>query len=132
MDKFPIQDSRLLDAVTVTLENTCLFGELLLHNPDISYRVLESRQIGSSWKDLINWGIKYTRLFKDRIVDAKSMVLLWLVDQEINPEKRTNDFTNPYRNTIEQQQQDSTEKKKTKKKVKKLPKGPRLVVRDEF
>lgn len=130
VDKFPTQDSRLLDAVTVTLENTCLFGELLLHNPDISYRVLESRQNVPPWKDLINWGIKYTRLFKDRIVDAKSMVLLFLAEQEINPEKRTDDFINPYRSTIEPK--DSTPKKKIKKKIKKLAKGPRMVVRDEF
>lgn len=109
------------------MENTCLFGEIILHNPDISYRVLDSQLLGPNWKDLINWCIKYTRHFNDRIIDAKSQELLWLVDQEINPDKRTENFINPYRNAG--QRKDTTKKKK---KTKKIEKGPRMVTRDEF
>ncbi|XP_055326936.1 coiled-coil domain-containing protein 134-like [Sitodiplosis mosellana] len=127
VDKFPPQDVRLFDAITVTMENTCLFGEVILHNPDISYRVLDSQLLGPDWKDLINWCIKYTRKFNDRIIDVKSQELLWLVEQEINPEKRSENFTNPYRNAG--QQKDTTKKKK---KAKKIEKGPRMVTRDEF
>lgn len=127
VDKFPTQDARLLDAITVTLENTCLFGELILHNPDISYRALESRRKDSPWKELINWCIKFTRQFNDRIIDAKSQELLWLTEQEINPEKRTENFMNPYRSTAEDK--DGIKKKK---KFKKLSKGPQMVTRDEF
>lgn len=127
VDKFPTQDARLLDAITVTLENTCLFGELILHNPDISYRALELRRKETSWKELINWCIKFTRQFNDRIIDAKSQELLWLTEQEINPEKRTENFINPYRSTAEEK--NSLKKKKT---FKKLSKGPQMVTRDEF
>lgn len=127
-DTFPPQDVRLFDAITVTLENTCLFGEIILHNPDISYRALESRQFGPDWRDLINWCIKYTRQYNDRIIDAKSQELLWLLEQEINPDKRTDNFINPYRSSSEPHQK--PKKKKTKKK--KLEKGPRMVTRDEL
>lgn len=109
------------------MENTCLFGEIILHNPDISYRVLDSQLLGPDWKNLINWCIKYTRQFNDRIIDTKSQELLWLVEQEINPDKRNENFINPYRNSGEQK--DTTKKKK---KAKKIEKGPRMVTRDEF
>lgn len=128
VDKFPPQDIRVFDAVTVTLENTCLFGELLLHNPDISYRVFESQDEGIAWKDLINWCIKYARSFNDRILDAKSQELLWLVEQEINPEKRTENFINPYRISATE----TSNNAKKKKKAKKIQRGPRMVTRDEF
>ncbi|XP_031629115.1 coiled-coil domain-containing protein 134-like [Contarinia nasturtii] len=127
VDKFPPKDVRLFDAITVTLENTCLFGEILIHNPDISYRMLESQQLGPDWKELINWCIKYARQFNDRIIDDKSQELLWLIDQEINPEKRTENYINPYRSSVHQK--DGTKKQK---KAKKLERGPRMVSRDEF
>lgn len=129
VSKFPTQDARLVDAITVTLENTCLFGEIILHNPDISYRVLESRPAEPDWRDLINWCIKFTRQFNDRILDGKSQELLRLFEQEINPEKRTENFTNPYR--AEGREKSDVTKKKTKK-AKKLPRGPQMVTRDEF
>lgn len=111
----------------MTLENTCLFGELVLHNPDISYRVLESQQLGPVWKDLINWCMKYTRQFNGRIIDVKSQELLWLVEQEINPDKRTDNFINPYRSIT--QEKDILKKKK---KTKKVGRGPRMVTHNEF
>lgn len=129
VDKFPNQNTRLLDALTVTLENTCLFGEIILHVPDITYRALETRQNKNSipfWKDLVNWCIKFTRHFNDRIIDAKSQQLLWLMEQEINIEKRTAEYTNPYRGSSEKQSH------KKEKKTKNIKKGPKLVARDEF
>lgn len=131
VSKFPTQDTRLIDAITVTLENTCLFGEIILHNPDISDRILESRQNAPDWRDLINWCIKFTRQFNDRILDAKAQELLYLAEQEINPDKRTENFINPYRRSkADAENTDATKKKK--KKAKKLPKGPQMVTRDEF
>lgn len=127
VEKFPTNNNQLFDAITVTLENTCLFGEIVLHNPDISYRVLDSWENGSTWKDLVNWCIKFARHFNDRIIDENSQKLLWLTEQEINPEMRTADFTNPYRSTTE-----ASDTKTKKKKPKKSEKGPRMVTRDEF
>lgn len=127
--KFPTQNAHLIDAITVTLENTCLFGEIILHNPDISYPMLESRQSGPDWRTLINWCIKFTRQFDDRILDTKSQELLWLTEQEINPAKRTENFTIPYRGKADETADAATKKKK---KAKKSPKGPQMVTRDEF
>lgn len=127
VDEFPFKNAHLFEALTVTLENTCLFSELILHHPDISYRVLESRQDDSNWRDLINWCIKYTRQFNDRIIDSGTQKLLWLSEQEINPEKRTENYINPYRNTV-QTKNNSMKKKQTKK----LAKGPRMVSFDEL
>lgn len=130
VDKFPSNDVRLIDALTITLENVCLFGEIILHVPDISYRALESRQNTDStlpnWKDVVNWCIKYTRYFNDRIIDTKSQQLLWLMEQEINPEKRTANYTNPYRIAVEKQSH------KKDKKTKNIKKGPRLVDHSEL
>lgn len=131
-DKFPSHNARLVDAIFVKLENVCLFGEIILHAPDISYRILESRQNKNTdpevphWKDLLNWGIKYARYFNERIIDTKSQQLLWLVEQEINPERRTANFVNPYRIATEKQAH------KKEKKPKTVKKGPKIVGRDEF
>lgn len=125
-DEFPTEDTQLVNAITLTLENACLFGEIVIHNPDISYRILESpkNKHKSYWKDLINWSIEFTRYFNDRIIDAKSQELLSLVEQEINPELRTDNFINPYRNV-----NSKPEKVKAKKVLKK---GPQMTQRDEF
>lgn len=130
VDKFPLNDVRLIDALTITFENTCLFGEIILHLPDISYRALESRQNADStlphWKDVVNWCIKYTRYFNDRIIDTESQQLLWLIEQEINPEKRTFDFENPYRIVTEKQSH------KKDKKTRSRTKGPQLIDHNEL
>lgn len=131
------KDQRLINAVTVTLENICLFGELILHLPDISYRVLHSKyepnDIDSKkthWRDLINWALAYSKNFYDRIVDKKSQQLLWLFEQEINPSKRTAEFMNPYRHQSDREHLKAEQKKKPPKKLKK---GPRLAGgRDEL
>lgn len=134
-DKFPAKDKRLISAITVTLENTCLFGEIILHVPDISYRILETRQKFpndqsiSQWRDLINWCLKYSKYFFDRIVDAKGQQLLTLLDQEINPEKRSVDFVNPYRDSSHA---GHAKNEHHKKPPKKLRKGPQLSRRDEL
>lgn len=127
-DKFP-KDNRLIDALTVVLENACLFSDMVLYFPDISYRVLHSRHESSSsdpsrvhWRDLINWCLDYSKSFYNRIVDAKSQHLLSLADQEINPEKRTTDFINPYRDLEDHDRMKNTHKKKPPKKLKKGPK----------
>lgn len=136
IDAFPPKDQRLFDAITITLENTCTFGDIILHIPDISYRVLDAPQSKENevipsidWRDLINWGIKYTRFFNERIIDSKTQELLFLVDQEINPDHRTPNFVNPYREKNDESKETESKKKKPNKK---LSKEPRMVSRDEF
>lgn len=101
---------------------------MILYFPDISYRVLHSRHepkpsISSKvhWRDLINWCLSYAENFYDRIIDSKSRQLLLLANQEINPEKRTPEFVNPYRDLEDRERIKNEHKKKPPKKLKKGP-----------
>lgn len=129
VDEFPAHNAKLVGAIAVVLENTCLLGEILLHMPDMSYRVLNALEskLEINWKDLMNWCLEQTTHFNDRILDKNSQALISLVNQEINPERRTADFINPYR--IGNDMPKSPKKKKTTKTVKR---GPQMVSRDEF
>lgn len=135
VDKFPVKDKPLIDAISVTLDNICLFGEIILHFPDISYRALESSYSASDdessvqWRDLINWCLKYSKYFYERIIDVKGQQLLSLLDQEINPERRTDDYINPYRNADSVTQSKNEHKKKPPKKLKR---GPQLSTHNEL
>lgn len=136
VDKFPVADKRLADSIVVNLQNVCLFGEILLHTPDISYLVLDKLRIGDpaakkprvEWKPLIEWCLKYAKYFYNRIVDTKSQELLFLLDQDLHPDRRTPDYINPYRGSINR---DTLKQNKVKQK-KKLKKGPQLAGRDEL
>lgn len=129
-DKFPSEDSHLVDAISVTLENTCLFGEMILHLPDMSYMILQRLKSVQSpsdgeWRDLINWCHRYSRHFFDRIIDQNSQRLLTLLEQEINPSKRLPNFVNPYRASEAVASEGKTGKSSSKPR-KKLKKGPQM------
>lgn len=135
VDKFPTKDRQLIDAITVTLENTCLFGEIILHMPDMSYRILALREQTDNdsqsfnWRELINWCIKYARYFNDRIIDSKGQELLSLLEQEINPDKRSADYINPYRDRSNTELDKNLNKKKHSKRLKR---GPQLSRREDL
>lgn len=109
----------MIDALTLIVENTCLIGDMILHMPDMSEKILSKDK---GWKEILNWAVKFTSSVQD-VIDAKTAKMLSLVDQEINVERRTNDYINPYREKA-QPPTDGT-KKRTKEK-KKLKKGPQL------
>ncbi|XP_037032443.1 coiled-coil domain-containing protein 134-like [Bradysia coprophila] len=112
---FP-KTSNMIDALTLVVENTCLIGDLILHMPDLSDKILSK---DNDWKETLNWAVQFTVGVHD-VVDPKTRKMLSLVDQEINVERRTSDYINPYRE-IEQ----PSAKKRSKEK-KKLKKGPQL------
>ncbi|XP_052867822.1 coiled-coil domain-containing protein 134-like [Anopheles cruzii] len=109
----------LMNALAQFLENTCLFGEIVLHFPDMSYRMLKSV---TDWRELLTQALTYTETFK-QVLDDKSIELLNLLNQEINEDQRTADYVNPYRDQ-EQDPSDASKKKKGKTKPKK---GPSLI-----
>lgn len=110
--------STLIDAFTLVVENTCLIGDLILHMPDMSEKVLSKDK---QWKETLNWAIQFTSSVQD-VLDGTTEKMLSLVDQEINIEKRTEDYINPYRDKAETP---AATKKRSKEK-KKLKKGPQL------
>uniref|UniRef100_A0A182T5G6 Uncharacterized protein n=1 Tax=Anopheles maculatus TaxID=74869 RepID=A0A182T5G6_9DIPT len=108
----------LINALAQFLENTCLFGEMVLHFPDMSYRILKSV---SDWRTLMTDALDYTKTFV-QILDEKTIEMLSLLNQEINEDQRSPDYVNPYRETAQ-----STETQKDKPKKKSKPKkGPSL------
>lgn len=121
---FP-KTTTLMDAVTLIIENTCLMGDLVLHLPDMSEKILSKDK---EWRETVNWAIRFTSNLDD-IIDPKSLKMLSLFDQEINIEKRTNDYINPYR-----EQLTTTKPTKRIKEKKKLKRGPQLhsTSRNEF
>lgn len=104
-------------AVVTILENICIVGELVLHFPDSSYRILEEL---SGWRTKVEFAGTIVEQYKN-IFDQSTVEMLDLFDQEINPEKRSEDFVNPYANAEEVEP-----KKKQKKERKTIKKGPAL------
>lgn len=129
-DPFPTDNPTLVRAVAAVLENVCMFGEIIIHMPTISIRVLNQIKVdtGVDWKGLLNWSIEFSRHFHDRILDANDQKLLSLLEQEINPDRRTEDYTNPYRGPKKSQTLANNKRKITKTRKK----GPAMVIRDEF
>ncbi|ETN63046.1 hypothetical protein AND_005254 [Anopheles darlingi] len=116
--EFP-KDQELITALAQFLENTCLFGEIVLHFPDMSYRILKNV---TDWRELMTQALDYTKAF-NHILDDKSIELLGLLNQEINVDQRTDEYVNPYREV----ETVATEPPKKKKKDKAKPKkGPSL------
>lgn len=115
---FPKVESTI-DAMALTLENTCLFAELLLHLPELSYKILAKHK---EWRPLLNDSMHFVRQFYPTVVDANAQRLLSLFDQEINVEKRTEDYVNPYYNKLGAEAVTA----KPKKQRKRIAKGPRL------
>uniref|UniRef100_A0A182JYH3 Erk and jnk pathways n=1 Tax=Anopheles christyi TaxID=43041 RepID=A0A182JYH3_9DIPT len=108
----------LMNALSQFLENTCLFGEMVLHFPDMSYRIVKGV---SDWRTLMTEALNYTKTFV-KILDEKSIELLGLLNQEINEDQRTPEYVNPYREGLQ-----ASESVKSKKKSKsKSKKGPAL------
>lgn len=114
---FPANQS-LKETISLVLENTCLFGELILHFPNISYKIVKNSQ---QWHENLNWALNYTRNNFKQIIDQKTLQMLDLFNQEINEEQRTEDYVNPYYDNL-----GSNAATKTKKAKKKLKRGPQL------
>uniref|UniRef100_A0A1Q3F5V6 Putative erk and jnk pathways n=1 Tax=Culex tarsalis TaxID=7177 RepID=A0A1Q3F5V6_CULTA len=113
------KDPELVDSLARFLENTCFFGELVLHFPDMSYRILKGVD---GWRTLLIRALEYTRSFVN-ILDQKSLELLGLLEQEIDEGKRTDSYVNPYREGAKEASKDKATKKKKKANIKK---GPQL------
>lgn len=122
VSQFP-KDENVKDALSNILENTALFGEIILRFPDIANLVLKTN---NNWDILLQWSIAFSNQVK-YLLDKSTIKLLYLVSQELNHIERDPNYVNPYRkiqqtNTMEE----TKEEKKRKKKRKEIKKGPRL------
>lgn len=106
---------------------------MILHYPDISYRILKSG-VNRDWKPLVNWCINFTKKV-DQVVDELSMKMLDLFFQEVNEEERSPEYFNPYLEANQKTQGGADlqkEKGKQQKTKKKIRKGPQLSGRSEL
>lgn len=114
---FPTTENTI-DAVVLILENTCMFGDLHLHLPDMAYKILAG---SPDWRTHINWALEFSGHFVTSVFDESSRQLLSLYNQEINVEERTDDYVNPYVETDSKKSDNN--KRKNRKKIRK---GPQL------
>lgn len=104
--------------VVTVLENVCIMGEIIIHIPGVSYKVLDSH---SHWRDLLEWAGEIVNKYQ-YVLDEPTKKMLKLLDLELNPEKRPDDYENPYA-----EQKEVSEEPVNKKKEKKKPKrGPAM------
>lgn len=101
-------------AVVTVLENICIIGEVVLHFPEMSYKILEDRE----WRPNVEFARSIAQKYQF-VYDSSTLKMLDLFNQEINPEQRTEDFVNPYA-------EGDASAKKSKKPKKKANTGPKL------
>lgn len=120
---FPTE-SRLQDSVALIIENICLGGDLILHFPEISYRILKKQP---EWKQIFDWGTQFLNNYA-HILSEQTYQMVDLFRQEVNLTKRSPDFVNPYYTKLPMSE--TKEKKRPPKK--KLKRGPQLTGRVEL
>lgn len=97
----------------------------------MTYEILDSTKSKYNWNELMNWALTFTSQFLV-VIDETTRTMLSLFDQEMNPEKRTEDYINPYLESNKKiaaaaaADEKLNKNKKTNKKTKKHKKGPQL------
>ncbi|XP_067010165.2 coiled-coil domain-containing protein 134 isoform X2 [Anabrus simplex] len=122
ISSFPT-DEKVRDALANILENTALFGDILLHLPDISHRVLSSKH---EWQVILQWSLGFTN--QSQLIDKQTRVLVGLVSMELNLTERHPNYVNPYKRQINNLNRVKEEVKtvNSSKKKKEIKKGPRM------
>lgn len=115
-EDFP-EDPETADALAFLLENICLAGDIILHFPDMSLRILRNFP---NWRQILTWCIMFTKQV-DHIIDDLTLKMLDLFNQEINEDERSDDYVNPYRELSKKTV--TTKPRRTRPKIKR---GPRL------
>ncbi|XP_014477217.1 PREDICTED: coiled-coil domain-containing protein 134-like [Dinoponera quadriceps] len=120
---FP-EDTNIKEALSSILENTALFGDIILHLPDISHRILSTHQ---SLNSTLHWSLNFADRMR-HLLDESTITMIRLVVQELNIAERDPNYFNPYRSAADEREDDSkvTKKKKKKQSAKKRKKGPQI------
>ncbi|XP_032671635.1 coiled-coil domain-containing protein 134-like [Odontomachus brunneus] len=126
---FP-EDTNVKEALSNILENTALFGDIILHLPDISHRILKAQQ---SLNSTIHWSLNFANRTR-YLLDKSTITMIHLVEQELNITERDPNYFNRYRSAahVDEREDDSKATTATKKKKKqsakrdKRKKGPQI------
>lgn len=118
---FPTNE-RVRDSLSNILENTALFGEIVLRFPDIAQTVLKTN---NNWDVLLQWSIAFSNQVK-YLLDKSTIKLLHLVSQELNHIERDPNYVNPYKKEDHTKVTNEDILPVKKKKKREIKKGPQL------
>ncbi|KAG5331217.1 CC134 protein, partial [Acromyrmex charruanus] len=117
---FP-EDANIKDALSSILENIALFGDIVLHLPDITHRILRTQP---RWNSTIHWSLNFANQTQ-YLLNKSTITMFRLVEQELNITERDPAYLNPYRSAAHAGQREDSIKKKSVKKEKRK-KGPQI------
>ncbi|RUS82168.1 hypothetical protein EGW08_010050 [Elysia chlorotica] len=120
-DEFP-DDPETKEDLSKVLENTFMFGDLLLQRPKATHSVYDEHK---DWQDQLNWA--YNVCSKSGVFTVPEQQFLDLMAMEAGILPKDATFENPYLDDSEKPRKRFEEPKpKEKKKPKKSQRGPRL------
>ncbi|KYN02698.1 hypothetical protein ALC62_06498 [Cyphomyrmex costatus] len=117
---FP-EDTNVKDALSSILENIALFGDIILHLPDITHRILRTQP---GWNSTLHWSLNFANQTR-YLLNKSTITMFRLVEQELNITERDPAYLNPYRSAAHAGQREDSIKKKSAKKEKRK-KGPQI------
>lgn len=115
-DPFP-QNEMIRNSVSKILENTALFGDLMLKLPEISHELYDRQNV---WNIMMEWCIHFCQ--ESGMFDKLHLKLLDTLNQELELVPQDPKYLNPYR----KMNKESSKEEKPKPKAKQKRKGPKL------
>ncbi|XP_063413972.1 coiled-coil domain-containing protein 134-like [Mytilus trossulus] len=129
-DPFP-ENETVREAFSKVVENTAMFGDLVLRLPDVVHGVFDKN---TEWNSLIGWCVWFS--VESKVFDGGSEKLLNLMSQEINLIPKEDDYINPFTEENQKLKEKAMKevlesakskgKLKSTKKKKEKKKGPRM------
>lgn len=126
-DPFP-ENETIRESMSKVLENTAMFGDLVLRLPDIVHSIYDRKK---EWQITMTWAVWFAN--ESGIFAGANAKLLHLMSQEINLIPQEENYQNPFREeeilksgTEEETKETKKKQKQKKKKEKDKKKGPRL------
>lgn len=123
ISRFP-ENENLRDSLSNILENTALFGEIVLRYPEICEKIFVEN---NDFAILFQWAISFMNL-NSNLLDPATLTLINLVSQELNYTERSPNYINPYKKVAKANDKVVPEIVTKKKKPKPIKKGPRMTL----
>ncbi|XP_031848284.1 coiled-coil domain-containing protein 134 [Nomia melanderi] len=118
------RDVTVQSALSTVLENTALFGDIVQHFPEITYRILKAHP---KWIETISWSLNFTNRCR-HLLDEETATLINSVSQELNITERKPGYFIPHRRTVDSQEGNKgTTKTKRAPKKEKRKRGPQMI-----
>lgn len=124
-DPFPV-DEAVKESMSKVLENTAMFGDLVLFMPDIVHSMYDKEK---EWQVLLAWCYGFST--QSGVFEGNFEQILKLMAQEVNIIPKEKNFVNPFKSMAQLQSmvdnlKQKDPKEKVKKPKKKIERGPKL------